>query len=253
MTHLDEIRAAALDLARAARWPRALALLDSAPADPAETALTAAEVALESDWFGGTALAAERLATAERLCGPSWDLDFFRLRDDYLGLVKIDGEFRPGPDGKDPQALDRIRAQAYTLADEAPDEIRHGWARMYLGLILDNLIDDRSAAPEHYNAALAAGEKDDLLAREALRHLGDHDRDDGDLTLARERWERATTLGARNGLVCGTLSQQILLAVIARDEGDEPGARKLATEIARWSAAIGAPGLHAQATALLRD
>jgi hypothetical protein len=123
---------------------------------------------------------------------------------------------------------------------------------MYLGLILDNLFADRDAAPDHYTAALNAGESgDDLLAREALRHLGDHDRDRGDLNTARERWERATALGARAGLVAGTLSQQMLLAVLARDTGDEPGAVRLATEIARWSAAIGATTLHDQARSFL--
>jgi hypothetical protein len=250
MPHLDEIRAAALELARASRWLRALSLLDSTPGDPAETAPTAAEVALESDWFAGTSLATARLATADRLCAPSWDLGFLHLRADYLKLVRVDGSFAPGPTGKDPQALERIREQATDLAGNAPDPARHGWARMYLGLILDNLLADRAAAPEHYQAALDAG--DELLAREALRHLGDHDRDNGDLTRARERWEEATTLGARNGLVAGTLSQLILLALVAREQGDEPGATALATEIARWSSAIGAPGLHAQATALLK-
>jgi hypothetical protein len=123
---------------------------------------------------------------------------------------------------------------------------------MYLGLIADNLFAEREAAPDHYAAALRAGESgDDLLAREALRHLGDHDRERGDLTTARERWERATELGARAGLVAGTLSQQMLLAVLARDTGDEAGAVRLATEIARWSGAVGAVRLRDQAEAFL--
>jgi hypothetical protein len=250
MTHLDETLAAARELSRCSRWPRALSLLDAAaPDDPARTALAAAEVALESDWFAGTALAADRLATAEKHYGNSWDLDFLRLRHDYLGLLRGSGRLESGPAGKDPAALDRLRDQARDLAGRAPDQLRHGWARMYLGLILDNLFADRDAAPDHYAAALKAG--DDLLSREALRHLGDHDRDRGDLDAARDRWERATALGARAGLVAGTLSQQMLLAVLARDTGDEPGAVRLATEIARWSAAIGATTLHDQARTFL--
>ena len=71
---------------------------------------------------------------------------------------------------------------------------------MYLGLIMDNIYGDRGAAPAHYQAALRAGEfSDDLLAREALRHLGDHDHDHGDQEVALERWRRATALGARAG------------------------------------------------------
>jgi hypothetical protein len=253
MTHLDETLAAALELARASRWTRALSLLDTfnvtAACDRARVALTAAEVALESDWFAGTTLAADRLATAERLGGGSWDLDFLRLRHDYLGQL---GTFQFGPDGKDPEVLAQLRKRASDLATDAPDNRRHGWARMYLGLILDNLFADREAAPDHYEAALRAGEStDDLLTREALRHLGDHDRDRGDLVSAQARWERATALGARAGLVAGTLSQQMLLAVVARDLGNDQGATRLAEEIARWSDAIGAPRLHTQARAFL--
>jgi hypothetical protein len=267
----------------------------AAAGDPARIALAAAEVALESDWFAETALAADRLAAADRLCAPSWDLDFLHLRHDYRAQLHTSGTAEFGPAGKDPAALERLRGQAGSLADRAPDRLRHGWARMYLGLILDNLFADPEAAPLHYAAALEAGDAlptpearervqaretdqirktdqacetgdtratdqtretsdtratgatgDDLLAREALRHLGDHDRDRGDLATARARWERATFLGARAGLVAGTLSQQLLLATL-------PGAQdthRLATEIARWSCAIGAPGLRSQAEAL---
>ncbi|MEV6842382.1 hypothetical protein [Actinoplanes sp. NPDC051411] len=265
--------------------------------DRARIALAAAEVALDSDWFAETALAAARLTTADRLCAPSWDLDFLHLRHDYRAQLHASGTAEFGPAGKDPAALEHLRDQAGSLADRAPDRLRHGWARMYLGLILDNLFADPEAAPFHYAAALEAGDarpipearetgqaravradcakgddlparegratrddlpahegratRDDLLAREALRHLGAHDRDRGDLATARARWERATFLGARAGLVAGTLSQQLLLAVLSLETNDEPGARRLAAEIARWSSAIGAPGLESQAESLL--
>lgn len=134
----------------------------------------------------------------------------------------------------------------------APDEIRRGWAEFYLGVIADNLYGERDAAPSHYLAALRAGEAgDDLLAREALRHLGDHDHDNGDHELALDRWQQATALGARAGRVTGTLSQQILLAVLARDAGDEAGARAVAREVARWAGAIGAKSIEVQASAFL--
>ncbi|GIF78181.1 hypothetical protein Asi02nite_76990 [Asanoa siamensis] len=103
----------------------------------------------------------------------------------------------------------------------------------------------------HYLAALQAGEAGDDLLREALRHLGDHDHDNGDLKAARERWERATAVGARAGLVSGTLSQQMVLAIVARSEGDEAGAVRLAKEIARWAAAVGAWRLSSQAEAFI--
>jgi hypothetical protein len=185
MTYLAETLAAAEELARAGRWQRALSLLDAAES-PEDTALTAVEVALQSDLFAGTALAGDRLATAEQHAGDSWDLDFLRLRHDYLVQLAGDGAFQFGPDGKDAAMVAQLRKRATDLSANAPDATRQGWARMYLGLILDNLFADREAAPEHYQAALRAGEGrderwaeggDDLLTREALRHLGDHDRE----------------------------------------------------------------------------
>jgi tetratricopeptide (TPR) repeat protein len=277
----DEVIAAARDLAHGGRWRRAARLLDATSATDAHVrallALTAAEVALEGDWFGGTNAAAGRLSAAEQVCatadldpGSRWDLAFLRLRHEYFGHVLSAGRFCPGPEGKDPDALADLRRRAVELREQAPDDLRRGWAEMYLGLIADNLYGEREAAPAHYEAALRAGESmadllarepeadlltrdsgADLLAREALRHLGDHDHDRSDHQLALKRWGRATALGARAGAVPGTLSQQMLLAVLARESGDEAGAAALAREIARWAAAIGARSIEAQATSFL--
>ena len=266
-----ELLAAARELSLAGRWERALRLLDAtasaAPDTRARLTLAAAQVALESDWFGGTDLTGGRIEAAEKEADKeagrepdngsgregAWDLGFVRLRHGYLLLVRRDGTFRPGPQGKDPEALAELRRRAEGLRERAPDEVRRGWASMYLGLIADNLFAERTAAPAHYEAALRAAESggDDLLAREALRHLGDHDHDGGDHGRALERWRRATELGARAGNVPGTLSQQMLLAVLARDTGDEAGADALAAEIARWAGALGAVHLQAQATGFL--
>src|SRR5689334_5743922 len=246
MTELDEIREAARELAWAGRWRRALSLLD-ATGGGFGVAVTAAEVALESDWFAGTALATERLAAAARL-GSGWDLDLLRLRHDYWILLHVDGALAPGPHGKDPAALAELCSRIAGLGERASDPVRHGWARMYQGLIADNLLDRRDLAPQHYAAALRAGENTDpRLEREALRHLGDHDRDNGDRAAAYAKWARATELSSRAGLVPGLLTQQILLAVLARDEGDEAGAMMLAREIARAAEAIGAHRPYAQA------
>ncbi|WIM92637.1 hypothetical protein ACTOB_004589 [Actinoplanes oblitus] len=256
MTDLDEIVAAARELAWAGRWQRALSLLDitapaAAEADRFRIALTAAEVALESDWFAGTGLAAARLAAAGRL-GSHGDLDLLILRHDYWRLMHPGGTWSPGPDGKDPRQLDELRDRAARLAARAGDPVRHGWARMYQGLIADNLLARPDQAVAHYAAALRAGEgTDPRLEREALRHLGDHDRDNGDLDAAYRRWARATELSSATGMLPGLLTQQILLAVLARDNGDEAGARMLAREIARSAGAAGVTRAYAQATALL--
>ncbi|MFD9489679.1 hypothetical protein ACFWBX_38050 [Streptomyces sp. NPDC059991] len=258
---VDDVVAAALELARGGRWRRAAALLDAAaPGDRegrARIALAAVEVALENDWFGGTDLTAKRLEAAEEAAADlgsdgRWDLAFLRLRHDYAGQILVGGTFRLGPEGKDADVLADVRRRAAALRERAPDSVRAGWAEMYLGLITDNLFAERDAAPAHYAAALHAAESgDDRLAREALRHLGDHDHDHGDPVRARERWERATELGARAGLVPGTLSQQMLLAVLARTTGDAAGAEALAREIARWAGALGAVHIEAQAAAFL--
>lgn len=258
-----EMAAAARALALGGRWRRAVALLDATvadgPRDRALLALASAQVALEGDWFGGTADAPARLRVAEEACaaaGPDpgllWDVAFARLRHDYLGQILGTGAFRPGPEGKDPGVLAGIRERVGELRAQAPGAVRRGWAEMYLGLIADNLYGERDRAPAHYEAALRAGEDgDDLLACEALRHLGDHDHDRGDGRSALERWRRAATLAARAGAVPGTLTQQMLLAVLARDAGDEAGAAALATEIARWAHAASAVRLAEQATAFL--
>ncbi len=238
------LAAAARALAHAGRWQDAAALLDAAPADPL-LALTAAQVAIESDWFAGTTSAPARLATATRLCAGlddmgRWDLAFVELRHAYRTQLM---------DAPPVTDVD-VRALAVDLGATAPDAVRGGWAEMYQGLIADNLRDDRAAAPAHYHAALEAGEADPLLAREALRHLGDHDHGAGEQERALDRWRRATELGAAAGNVPGTLSQQLLLAVHARDAGNEAGAVALAGEVARWAGAIGAAGLAGQAAAI---
>ncbi|MCM4078741.1 hypothetical protein [Paractinoplanes hotanensis] len=253
MTLLDEIPDAARELARAGRGMRALRLLDAAGTDDPRIALAAAQVAMELDMRTGTCEAGARVTIAERICGPVWDVRFLRLRFDYFAQLFTGGDFAFGPDGKDPALPAELDQRAGALAADAPDAVRAGWAHMYHGVILDNLVADRAAAPPHYAIALRAGEtgRDDPLTWEALRHLGDHDRDAGDLARARERWERATTLAAGSGAVGATLAQQMLLAVLARDTGDEAGSVALAREISRWSAATGAIRLHRQAEAFL--
>jgi len=255
-TMADELVASALALSRAGQCTQALRLLEVAPQTPA-VRLAAASVALDSDWFTGTSLAAVRLADVAE---PGWDVDFLRLRCRYRRALS-DG-CGPGPHfdspfdsvdaavGQGRSVGDDLAAVADALRDSAPDPTRRGWANMYRGLIADNVLGERSSAPAYYERALDTD--DPLLTREALRHLGDHDHDRGDQALARERWEHATALGAGAGAVLGTLSPQLLLAVLARDAGDEAGATALAREIARWAGALGAKFLELQATAFLR-
>jgi len=255
---VSALAAALRDLGRGGRWTEALALADAAvatdPAGRATLALAAAEIAMDATWFSGEDLAGARLTAADAAAvGPCWRLDFAHLRYEYFRQQHADGPFRPGPEGKDAAAMDQLRHRLEDLRDGASDQNQAGWASMYLGLVCDNLYGDRPAAPAHYEVALRAGRAtgDPLLSREALRHLGDHDHDAGDHTTARERWQEATALGAGAGNVVGTLSQQMLLAVLARDTGDPAGADAIAAEVLRWTEALGVVRLADQARAFL--
>jgi hypothetical protein len=273
MTTIDvsTVREAALDLALATWYDEALRLLDAATPTPDDAqgrvllALTAADVADRADQVFGRSVeggeAAKRfevleaeLATYEPDTSLAWDVAWLRVRRAYsLAIRNPDGSYRMGPEGREPGELDALAAEATRLRDEAPDEPRRGWASVCLGWITDNLLADRDAAPAHYRLGLAAAQDsgDPVLLFEAQRHLGDHAHDDGDLADARERWEESTAAGARARHIGGTLSQQLLLAVLHRDEGDEAGARAIAGEVLRWATAIGAVGAVRQAEGFL--
>lgn len=264
-TDLAAVREAALDLALATRYDEALRLLDATqtddPHDRVLLALTAADVADRADHLLGGSLAPDRikaledeLAVYQPDVGLAWNAAWVRLRRSYsLAIRNPDASFRMGPQGRDPGEVDALVAEATRLRDEAPDLARRGWASMCLGWISDNLRADRAAAPVHYELALDAARAtgDDVLLFEAQRHLGDHAHDDGDLADARERWEESTAAGARARHIGGTLAQQLLLAVVHRDEGDEAGAQAIGGEVVRWADAVGATRIARQAESFL--
>ena len=266
-TDLSTVREAALDLALATWYDESLRLLDATTPATGDAqgrvllALTAADVADRADHVFGRREAAKRfealdaeLATYAPDTSLAWNVAWLRVRRGYsLAVRHPDGSFRMGPDGREPRELDALVAEAARLRDEAPDETRRGWASVCLGWITDNLLADRDAAPAHYELGLAAARAsgDPVLLFEAQRHLGDHAHDDGDVRGARERWEESTAAGARARHVGGTLAQQLLLAVLHRDEGDEAGARAVAGEVLRWATAIGAVGIARQAESFL--
>ncbi len=270
-TDLSTVREAALDLALATWYDEALRLLDATTPAPDDAegrvllALTAADVADRADHVFGRpvdvgeaskrfeALDAE-LASYEPGASLAWNVAWLRVRRGYsLATRNPDGSYRMGPQGREPGQLEALVAEATRLRDEAPDESRRGWASVCLGWISDNLLAERGAAPTHYELGLTAARAsgDPVLLFEAQRHLGDHAHDDGDLADARERWEESTAAGGRARHIGGTLAQQLLLAVLHRDEGDEAGARSIAGEVLRWATAIGAVSAARQAEGFL--
>ena len=260
---VGDVVAAAQALGLAGRWALAEDLLaSSGPASPDERAalaLTAAQVAVDGDFWQRTATAGpalERAAEALQAAAPdpllAFDLAFLRLRQDYFAELLAPGGPRFGPDGRDPAAVDEFARRADRLRHEAPDERRGGEATFYAGLIEDNLRGDSAAARPLFAAAVAAGEAtgDGLLTSEALRHLGYLDDQAGQPDLAREQWQRATALRQRAGCVPLTLAQQLLIAEMTASR-DPAAARPAVAEIRRWAQALGLVMLTAQADALL--
>jgi hypothetical protein len=235
----------------ASRFAEADDLLRAAgAADHPDLALVRAEAELARDWHHGRVTDVEVLRAAAAIVARSddvrstWTMEFLFVRRDYTERFLT----RPDRDG-----TGSLVQRAAALRDTAPDEPCRGWAEFYLGLIADNVADRRGDAPAHYLRSLEAAERhhDDLLIFESLRHLGDHAHDDADPALARRHWERATRHAARAGHVAGTLAQQLLLAVLARDRGDETAALLLAGEVNRWADAIRASRTESLSRAFL--
>lgn len=258
----DALLRAARALSAATRYDEALALLPSIDSldDPglrAEVTMAVAEITGRRDYTRGRRSTGAPLPLDEVAArGPvaAWDVAMHRLRTAYADqLVREDGSMWLGPKGRGTGVRRSLRDEASRLHDTAPDDARRGWAAMCLGWISDNIDGDRDSAPTHYERALAAGRAvdDPMLLFEAQRHLGDHAHDRGDHADAGERWYESTLQAARAGHVAGVLAQQLLLAVLARDEGDEAGACRLATEVRRWAEAIDAVQIARQSAAFL--
>jgi hypothetical protein len=252
MSHIAAVAVvdAAVQLMRAGQWTAATELLTAARADdPAERrtlALALAEVAVDQDFSQQTDHAPVALAAVEQVVGQvveqvvgqvvdesiGWDVEMLKLRKDYATALFGSGEGGAG-------LADRARR----LIEQAPDDQRRGAVTFYAGVMADNLLDRPEEAFRHYTTALQLGEKtqDKLLMSYALRHLGDHAHTAGDLSLARQHWERSTELRQQIGRLLGALAQQTLLAVLLRDEGDAAGSRALATEINRWAKQVPIP------------
>ncbi len=270
-TDLPAICGAAITLALGLHFDAALRLLDGttpgADDGPGRVrlALTAADVADRAEMAAGAASADERFDALDKLLAEHdtdsvdfratrWDADWLHLRRAYSQAIRRpDGSYRMGPDGRDADEVAVLLEHARRVHETAPDDVRRGWASVCRGWIADNVLAERDLAPAFYEAGLVAGRagKDDVLVFEGQRHLGDHAHDDGNLPDALERWRESTEAGARAGHVGGTLAQVLLLAVLARDAGDEAGAQAVAAEVARWATAAGAPNVARQAEAFV--
>jgi tetratricopeptide (TPR) repeat protein len=256
------LAAAARALMLAGRWVQAADLLGAATgADGAERAVLAvaeAEVAVDQDFWcrtsrGSSVLSRACVAVADAPADArlAFDVEFLQLRHSYAEeLFGVDGVPRFGSDGfpREAAVTDDLAARAGRLRAAAPDRGRGAAATFYAGLIEDNLRGDAGAARPLFAAALEAAREagDDLTESEALRHLGYHLGEDGDVEQARQMWERSAELRQRSGAVPFVLSQQLLLAGLAGPEQ----ARAVAGQVRRWARALGIGILEAGAAEL---
>ncbi|MBM7786703.1 hypothetical protein [Tenggerimyces flavus] len=248
---LDAVLSAADSLVLAARWDVAVALLRStsvsSPHDAARVAVAVASAEVDRGfWTGSSGGDAIALARKQLDDDPTlaWELDWMELRADYSQALF-------GGTGTPEQAAS-LAATASALGAGAPTPVARGWVEFYLGLIADNLAEDRASAPPHYaeSLRLATEDGDDLLASYPLRHLGDHANDAGDVAGAREQWERSTSLRQAAGFIPGALAQQLLLGVLAQEAGDKQTAKAIGAEVERWATATGVSVLVPSAQAL---
>jgi len=228
-TPASDLVAAARALMLAGHWPQATALLAAAtPADDAERAVlavTAAEVAVDQDFWCRTTYGATALDRASAAIdgasspGLAFDLSFLALRHDYDEQL-----FGPGPGYGDmaaapwrsPAAAEELAERAGALRERAPDPARRARAAFYAGLIDELLRGDPAAARLGYEEALRLGEQagDELIVSYACRHLGSVALDDGDNDRARELLRRSMELRQRLGCVPLSLAQQLAVAEV---------------------------------------
>ncbi|GAB2611351.1 hypothetical protein [Kribbella endophytica] len=260
-TPLANLLTAATLLARAAQWDAARALLQAteptpaaeqpqALAEQAALKLALAELAVDQDFAQSTTHSPTALAhLADALAAypdPTlkWDRAMLRLRNTYFTKLVHAATTDGG-----------LAVQAEALQAEAPDDVRRATALFYRGLIADNLLTLPDEAFKHYTDSLALCEStgDTLQASYAHRHLGDHAHTAGDLVEARRHWQLSTEQRQAAGHVPGTLAQQALLAVLARDEGNLVAAQAIATETNRWAHQLNLTYVVSQTAALLHQ
>lgn len=253
---VDAAVSAAGRLARAGESDAALALLPADSRD-ARVVLARAQVEIGRGYSTGAPGARAGLlrahAAVARAEDPvlAWDVGLLQVRADLHNALFTPGTRLGSDEGRDSATVKQLREAIDHLRSNPPDEGRRAWADFILGTVFDNLYGVRDVAPALYRSALApalaAG--DDYLVYEVLRHLGDHSHDRGEMDAAREQWEASAFHAARSGSALAVLNQLILLAQLARERGDEAGARLLGSEVGRWAEGLGATRLHSQAAA----
>ena len=187
--------------------------------------------------------AAQELATRIGT-GPTvaWDLAMLQLRRQYADQL-VDGI---GPDGRDHVARGRDGPRG-----GPPARHRAGRRPPGLGLHVPGLVRRQPArGPGRGAGALRRGPRRPAGRSTtrcwSSRRSGTWATTPTTTVTTAARWPawQESTAGRGPGRArLGVLAQQLLLAVLARDAGDEAGARALAAEIRRWAEQLGATRL----------
>ena len=213
MAEIDvrRLTAAARALMLAGRWAQAAGLLeDASAASPAERAVLAvaqAEVAVDQDFWVRTNLGSSALERASTAAADA-------AADPSVGF---DLEFL--------RLKHDYTGKLFGAAGDAPRFGPQGRNAEVIDRLASRAANLRASAPDRERAAAAtfyAGQ-------------------------ARQMWERSAEQRQRAGAVPYVLSQQLLLAGLARDTGDPDAARTVAREVGRWAHALGVTLLESQA------
>jgi hypothetical protein len=137
------------------------------------------------------------------------------VRADLHNALFTPGTRLGSDEDRDSATVKQLREAIDHLHSNPPDQGRRAWADFILGTVFDSLYGVRDVAPALYRSALAP----------------------------------SAFHAARSGSALAVLNQLILLAQLARERGDEAGARLLGSEVGRWAEGPGATRLHSQAAA----
>jgi hypothetical protein len=181
----------------------------------------------------------------------SWDAAMLRLRAAFAAELWREGASVGQVDGRPSAAVEALVRDSEELVRHAPDLGRRGHVNFYRAVISDKVLGRRHRAPAFLAAALndATAGNDPYVAYEALRHLGDHSMDEGDLTTAMHQWVASGQNAVRAGSVRSALAQVMLLARLAMSRGDSQAAAALAGVVLWWADALGANALRDEASA----
>ena len=216
---------AARALTRAGQWDEALTLLGCLP-ESADTLTATAEVMVDRDFWTG---ADDATAALHRLEGEdSWGPRMLRARAEYTT------QLRTRLAGGSP-VVAPLAATLQGLLDDTDDPRSQAQAHFYLGVVAEVLAGEPDDAATHYRAVLDGPDRS--FDAEALRHLGGHAQDTGDVEQARRLWLQSLQLRQRTGHLPGALAQLLLLAY-----------QPLPTVVQGWAAELGSPMLHRMAT-----